>query len=759
MSLPPDLRVLCRRLTSTPPAQLPHSIPAFIGHVVRCRDILSTPHDPKAKDGANEAYMLVHKLKTIITTLLNGKSSAGRFTGVTLVKAVIDVGGWECLRESGPWVRSLLSIIQKNDPVAVKELCVVALIRIYTLVNGFQTLTREIATPTIATFFNACLQLVKQPSAGERLKTPLYLVETILDAFSTLQPLYPATCRPFNKDIRAAIRPYLAPTSSDDVLVPKSLQRASRRVAISIHNTTAGKSGPSDEWAKFATELPKDFHLCADQVFRAVQEGWESSQPLTRSTINYDGPPQGDDSPQLPAWKGVRAGGDRLIGFFRLMADTLRYPTKGFGTIPVGAFLDTVSRVSLISRRGKSQTWEQALETHSAVGREEKEELWSIMANIHIAALELLQTLFARLQHSALPLASESLDSIVLILKSGIDNPVVRVAAYKTLDDMLPIVGAGMTKAAVDAVGVVMLSCCRDLQQEAGHLAAAAPPSSKPDSGAKKNGIAANADLFLPQQQAEAGSTPANTSSLSEDHRAAAETLLATLLATIPQRRLKPGLRGLLDQTAILSESRDAMLASVLNPYINEAGKSYASILPHLSRRFPHDQGVEVLRSNIRSSVPSSGDGVDMTAGFEELEEAEDDDDDEEMVDEIEVQGSEDSKDDQAEGGDVFKDAETIIVAGSEGDDTTNDSPFLTRQSSTIEVAGGFSAAQKRKLEDGVDVVPPHKKHGVEKSIPERPVAPEAAKNATQGGDDDSDDESVHLNMDLDDLDEDEDEE
>ncbi|CRJ98691.1 hypothetical protein BN1708_009482 [Verticillium longisporum] len=212
MSLPPDLRVLCRRLTSTPPAQLPHSIPAFTGHVLRCRDVLSTPHDPKSKDGANEAYMLVHKLKTIITTLLNGKSAAGRFTGVTLVKAVVDVGGWECLRESGPWVRSLLSILQKNDPFAVKELCVVALIKIYTLVNGFQTLTREIATPTIATFFNACLQLVKQPPAGERLKTPLHLVETILDAFATLQPLYPATCRPFNKDIRVVIKPYLAPT-------------------------------------------------------------------------------------------------------------------------------------------------------------------------------------------------------------------------------------------------------------------------------------------------------------------------------------------------------------------------------------------------------------------------------------------------------------------------------------------------------------------------------------------------------------------
>lgn len=112
MSLPPDLRVLCRRLTSTPTAQLPYSLPAFINHVLRCKDVLSVPHDPKAKDGSSEASMLVHKLKTIIKTFLNGKTAAGRFTGAALAKAVIDVGGWECLRDSEPWVRGMLAIIQ-----------------------------------------------------------------------------------------------------------------------------------------------------------------------------------------------------------------------------------------------------------------------------------------------------------------------------------------------------------------------------------------------------------------------------------------------------------------------------------------------------------------------------------------------------------------------------------------------------------------------------------------------------------------------
>jgi hypothetical protein len=112
MSLPPDLRVLCRRLTSTTPSQLPHATPAFVRHVLQCRDVLSAPQDIKAKGAAAEAAMLVHKLKSIVGNLIKGKTAAGRFTGVVLAKAVVDVGGWECLREAGPWVAGLLAILK-----------------------------------------------------------------------------------------------------------------------------------------------------------------------------------------------------------------------------------------------------------------------------------------------------------------------------------------------------------------------------------------------------------------------------------------------------------------------------------------------------------------------------------------------------------------------------------------------------------------------------------------------------------------------
>ncbi|KAF9872649.1 hypothetical protein CkaCkLH20_09828 [Colletotrichum karsti] len=766
MSLPPDLRVLCRRLTSTPPAQLPHSIPAFINHVLRCKDVLSAPQDQKSKDNnAAEIAALVHKLRTIITTLLNGKSAMGRFTGATLVKAVVDVGGWECLKESGNWVRALLAMIQKNDPFPVKEIAVVTLVRIYTLVHEYQTLTREISTPTIPTFFNACLQLIKLPTTGERLKTPLVVVETILDAFATLIPLYPTTCRPFNGQIKTAIKPYLAPTSSDGVTIPQSLRRASRHLALSLHYTTAGKTGPTDDWNKLVEEIRKGFHSTADQVFRAVQESWESTAAYTRSKVDFDAPPQGADAAdQLPPWTGISAGRDRLVGLLQYLADALRYPTKSAVTVPVGALMDVVSRVSLISRNSKSQSWDQALETQAAVGREEKEELWAAMPDIHIAALDLLLVLVQRLDHNSLSLAPEIYDNLLLVFRSGINIPSVRLGAYRLLNETLPICGPGLQKLTVETISIVILACCRDIQQETGHVKETKPATTKTAAETKKNGIAANADLFLPSQtsSSDTQSAAAARPVLSADHLEAAETLLAGLLSHLPQRHLKPGLRGLLDQTAVLSRNKAAMLASVLNPYVNRAGAMYPSILPYLAQQYPHDRGVEVLRSNIRTSTqaPSPADdfGRDANATLQELEaEQAAKDGEDEIASEIEV-AAQDEEMTEADAVDGAP-ADTIVVAN---DDNDVGDPFKASkggEAGSVEVANPFavtSSPQKRKHDDGDASTP--KRQSVERKT-ERVVVPEPVAQPIQetaDDDDDSDDESVHLNMDLDEDEEDE---
>ncbi|CAI4218337.1 unnamed protein product [Parascedosporium putredinis] len=266
----------------------------------------------KLRDNASETAVLVHKLKTALKTLLNDRDHRRRFTGVVLVKAVVDVGGWETLRSSEPWVRGLIAVLQKKDPIGSKELAVVALTRIYSQLHGYQTLVREIATPTIPGFITACLQLLKSSAPGQPLRAPVAVVETIIGALATVIPLYPTTSRPVE---RPAFRN------------GKALSRHGR---------------PNIPRRQGNVEPPPGYVASKVVLGEAPRGG-------------------GDSADMLPAWVGVGPGSQRLIGLLGFMAEFILQPTKSPISIPVGVLVDAVSRVAQIARHSpKSQTWEQA---------------------------------------------------------------------------------------------------------------------------------------------------------------------------------------------------------------------------------------------------------------------------------------------------------------------------------------------------------------------------------------------------------------
>ncbi|KAM0562076.1 hypothetical protein ACHAPJ_002520 [Fusarium lateritium] len=760
-SLPPDLRVLCRKLTSIPPTQLPHALPSLINHVLHCKEPLSAPSDRKVKDSSSEGAQLVHKLKASITTHLNGRSREARFAAVGLIKTVVDVGGWEVLRGCQPWVTGLMSVVEKADPIASKELAIVTLTRIYMSVQPYQTLVREIATPTIPTFVTACIKLISSPKNGERLQTPLSVVETICDALSALIPLYPTTIRPSSSKLKTATRPYLAPTQSDEAIIPQSLQRASRKLVISLHHVAA-KSGGSDEWAKLVDTLLKDLHSTADQVLRAVQESWEGSNGFTRSRVELDAEPNGGGSSadELPSWSGLNAGADRLIGLFQYLSDCLRYPTKAPVTIPTSALVDAASRLLLIARLSpKSQTWDQALQTNAAIAREEKEELWAALPDIHIAALHLIKALFQRLEQNAVSLAPEVLDHLVRVFKSGINLPIVRTTGYTVLKEILALSGPTLSKSTVDSLDPLIGACCRDLQQDAGHLKESEKPAAS-GTDSKKNSIAANADLFLQPQAAAVVPNP----SLEPKHKAAAVALLPVVLSNLPQRHLKPSLRGLIDQTAIVTSNRDAMLASVLNPYKDQRGRVYPSILPHLTQQFPDDKGLEILRTNIRAGAQSLAEGEEP---LEALPVGEEEDEEEEQDEEMKDGDVAEEEAISEKKGDLFKPGTLPTAPHAEKNLPIQSNPFAPIEKADASRENAFARAgspPKRKHE-GSNPAPPKRQVLEKSSSPDRvlpaPIQnpPAVAKEVEEEEDDDDDDnESVHLNMELeDDDDEDED--
>ncbi|KAF4967194.1 hypothetical protein FSARC_5227 [Fusarium sarcochroum] len=758
-SLPPDLRVLCRKLTSIPPTQLPHALPSLINHVLHCKEPLSAPSDRKVKDSSSEGAQLVHKLKASITTHLNGRSREARFAAVALIKTVVDVGGWEVLRGCQPWVTGLMSVVEKSDPIASKELAIVTLTRIYMSVQPYQTLVREIATPTIPTFVTACIKLISPPKTGERLQTPLSVIETICDALSALIPLYPTTIRPSSSKLKTAVRAYLAPTQSDETIVPHSLQRASRKLVISLHHVAA-KSGGSDEWAKLVDTLLKDLHSTADQVLRAVEESWEGSNGFTRSRVELDTEPNGGglSADELPSWSGINAGADRLVGIFQYLSDCLRYPTKAPVTIPTSALVDAASRLLLIARLSpKSQTWDQALQTNAAIAREEKDELWAALPDIHIDALHLIKALFQRLEQNAVSLAPEVLDHLVRVFKSGINLPIVRTTGYAVLKEILALSGPTLSKPSVDSLDPLIGACCRDLQQDAGHLKESEKPAAS-GTDSKKNSIAANADLFLQPQAAAVVSNP----SLEPKHKAAAAALLPIVLSNLPQRHLRPSLRGLVDQTAILTSDRDAMLASVFNPYKDQRGRVYPSILPHLTQQFPDDKGLEILRTNIRAGAQSLAEGEEPLEALPVIEEEEEEEDEDEEMKDGDVAEEEAVPEKK---GDLFKSGTLPTAPHAEKDLPIQSNPFAPIEKADAPRDNAFARAgspPKRKHE-GSNPAPPKRQVLEKSSSPDRvlpaPIQnpPAVAKEVEEEDDDDDDDESVHLNMELED-DEDEDE-
>lgn len=664
MSLPPELQVLCRRLASTDAADLPPLCPSLVGHIQRCEDVLSLPVDQKPKDGAPGHSVLVHKLKTQITTLLkNGRSQPGRFAAAILIKAVVEVGGYECLRTAEPWVRGLLTIVQvssrfqlmfpfstflmifqKNDSFPAKEIAIITLTRIYVLLQEFQALVREVASPTLPAFVTACLQIVKSEASNKNDAPPLRLIQAVANALCILTPLYPTTLRPFSTQVKTAFKVYIAPTAADKIAVPQSLRAVSRRVLVLQHYTTA-KNGSADEWAKTLSGFVKTSHGTADQVFRAVQESWESSSGYTRQNVSHEGAPSGgDDSVEgLPLWHGLSSGAERLVGLLETLGEFFKSPTKTSVTTPVGAILDLTVRITLIVPHSKGASSRDDTQLNASIGREEKEDLWSALPNIHVAVLDLLAALTQRLQTSAVPVAADILHQAVRVFDAHHSIPLVREHAYTLIHSLLLLHGPSLSKLSVNSLDKTIQSTCRDLLAASGH--APPPPKSSQNPSLKTNATkpsstggkpSSNADAYLTTQSKAAF---VSSTALPRSHLAAAEALLPAFLTHLPQTHLKQALRTLIDRTAVLSHHKEAMVASVLNKYRTRAGKTLVSVYPFLARDFPRSMEVEVLRSNLQSA------GAPAMPAVEEGN-------DEEVLNRMQRKGSEEEDDDEEEEGD-----------------------------------------------------------------------------------------------------------
>ena len=113
------LRVVTQRLSSTPIKQLPHVAPYLATTIAQHGRALATTTKEGQVAGDAESVVIVHKLKTQLSALLQDKNPESRYAAVILIKATVEVGGWNVLQGIGAWIRGLIGILGVSDSLVV----------------------------------------------------------------------------------------------------------------------------------------------------------------------------------------------------------------------------------------------------------------------------------------------------------------------------------------------------------------------------------------------------------------------------------------------------------------------------------------------------------------------------------------------------------------------------------------------------------------------------------------------------------------
>ena len=566
------LRSVTFRLSSAPAWQLPHVAPVLAGRISESGGLLSTQTPELSAD----ARVLVHKLKTQISTLLQDKSPQARWTGVVLAKATIEAGRYQVLQEVGPWIRSVIAILGKPDPVSTKKLCITTVTRIFLLSHGRQSLVREIMTPVLPAFITACLKSISS-------KSNTNLSSVALQALCKLLPHHPATFRPFTAQVRACILPLIAPTpatlsrelAENRKSVAETVANCSRRLFVLL-NTCAPKKTENEAWTASLRLVVDTIHGTADRVFRSLVEdrapSSTGSQDLFRSSTERVRSAE-EDHLGLPGWVGIDAGIERLEGLLKLLQSFYSTATTFSVAVPVGITLSVVSRfLSLLVPANVSQS---SARLNPEFERDEREPLLLALPRIHTLAIEVLTTLTERLGSAGVSFHTSTIQQCLWVLNTDAADDAVRAAIFRYVRQVVKMFGLCLPLRFKEAFSACLNLCCEELL----------PLQSKTsDDSVQANGSSDSRLLSHDRPVAP------------REAQLAADELLSLVNSHLTDDYLAQSMRAQIDRMAILTQHEDIMLSSVLYPSSHAAKSNAArSILPFLVRSFPDAKGTEAL--------------------------------------------------------------------------------------------------------------------------------------------------------------------
>ncbi|KAI7565466.1 hypothetical protein KC316_g12545 [Hortaea werneckii] len=611
------LRAATYRLSTTGQKQLAFIAPQIAAQLWHCKDLLSTT--PESTKQNNDASVTVHRFKTKVSSLLQDRTFEGRWAAVILTKAAIEAGGVEVLSKSNAWVRSLIGILKRaGDPPTTRALAVVTLTRIFMLTWDYSNLVREITTPALPGFVSTCLNNV------ESIRCSQSELQIVLEAFAILVPRHPTIFRTNETQIRSLLAKIISIpslTTTSGFCFSKQNQHTAHRVLVLLHQC-APKQGAAEKWDESLKSTVAAAHASCDRTFRSVVETWSSSagvQPSVAPGTLFQGESQldSDEILGLAGWNGIHAGVERIENLLHHLKAYVVEGTSQAVTMRLGLVVDLLARVfSVRAAHGK----EHGLQINNQVPKDEREELFRLLPGLHVAAIELVLAIMERFQHTIDSTCQPLLSYVVDALLSERRHVGMRTVGYIYLACVLNLHGASYEKQDIADIEPIIKSCCQELLR--------LDDNSTPGSTVASGKIAGAAgDMSL--QHSKGGSS--HPTALTDLH-AAASSLLPLCLSKLNAAYIPGKLRALMDRTAVLTQHKDALVASVLNPSPKTASSGIeTSLLPLLAKQYPDQPEVEAV---LRPRMPVIPANKRRNADGESDEE---EDEDESLVEEIEI--------------------------------------------------------------------------------------------------------------------------
>ena len=618
MSSQISIQAVINSLNQTPEEELPQIAPFLASSIKRCSDAVRLASDPAtAKKG--DANVQFHTLKSRLCSLLQAPSPQARFTGIILVNATIETGGKHVVASSEPWLRGLLAMLNKEDPVSSKKLCLLTITRVFSLTQHSSTLVRDITTPLLPPFLTSCMSLAGwrsregQESSSFPLANPC--LETVLQCLLHLIPHHPNTFRPFAAKIYQALPRLLVSQPG-----MQNITSLAHSMFVTLHFCAPKNNAPT-EWLDACKAVIFSTHDVADRIFRAVIEAWK---PSNNESAPEKSPMSSEKLPQsttggplgLPKWQGIYQGSRVMISLLQLLTSFFFHPTSQAVNLPIGLVLDLTTRLlsaHISAVRGGIQP---SIHYNPEITHEEREELLGVFPEINHAILKLFLAIARVLGPSALPVTQTVLSQSLSIFDLTRLHEGVRIAAYDLVSDILPFFGSTMSRDNFKPMISLVETCCEDcFSAQFG-----SPQQTEKTNGGGSSSSVVNGhiDALFLREKNEVAAFQSPRSAV----RTSAVRLLCHVLKFVPAGSIARSARAQIDRVAVLGDQKQILLASVLNPELSNNGKhKMPSLLPFLARNSSYELGVEaLLRPRLPTNFQSGIERHGAAAGSDDLD-------------------------------------------------------------------------------------------------------------------------------------------